>query len=40
VKIHAALARFWLVNAGFEAARPGNGGTAFRDVELESRNFC
>jgi hypothetical protein len=40
VKIHTALARFWLVIAGFEAARHGKGATAFRDVELESSNFC
>jgi hypothetical protein len=40
VKIHAALARFWLCNAGFGAARPGDGAPALRDVELESRNFC
>jgi len=40
VKIHAALARFWLCIAGFEAARPRDGAPALRDVELESRNFC
>jgi len=34
------LARFWLLIAGLEAARPGNGATAFRDVELESKKFC
>jgi len=34
VKIHTALARFWLNIAGFESARPRNGATAFRDVEL------